>query len=121
MRWSHAALNCGDLDTTEKFYTTWFGARRVNEFDLGDLRIVFLRLGDAYLELFGQARPPAGRPPAVTAIRSPARSGTSPSRLTTSTASCAASRGRPRSPWALSISPPTSTAGAACGCATPTA
>ncbi len=63
MRWSHAALNCGDLDTTEKFYTTWFGARRVNEFDLGDLRIVFLRLGDAYLELFGQARPPAGEAP----------------------------------------------------------
>jgi glyoxylase I family protein len=57
MRWSHAALNCRDLDVTEDFYTTYFGFKRAHSFDLGDLRIVFLRLGDAYLELFGGKEP----------------------------------------------------------------
>lgn len=52
VHWSHAALNCAQLPATEGFYTRWFGFRRANEFDLGELRIVFLRLGDAYLELF---------------------------------------------------------------------
>jgi glyoxylase I family protein len=55
MRWSHAALNCRDLARTEAFYSRWFGFRRANYFDLGDTEIVFLRLGDAYLELFGGA------------------------------------------------------------------
>ncbi|HET9170528.1 MAG TPA: VOC family protein [Actinospica sp.] len=53
IRWSHAALNCRDLKTTEEFYLRHFGFERSNEFDLGDTRIVFLRLGEAYLELFG--------------------------------------------------------------------
>jgi glyoxylase I family protein len=52
IRWSHAALNCADLATTERFYTTWFGFRRTNDFTVGNTNIVFLRLGDAYLELF---------------------------------------------------------------------
>lgn len=52
MKWSHVALNCADLDRTERFYAKWFGFRRANAFDLGDSRIVFLRLGDVYLELF---------------------------------------------------------------------
>lgn len=55
MRWSHVALNCAKISVTEDFYTHWFGFRRAHEFDLGDTRIVFLRLGDAYLELFGPA------------------------------------------------------------------
>ncbi|MFL6122643.1 VOC family protein [Actinophytocola sp.] len=52
VRWSHVALNCGDLDTTEKFYTELFGFHRANEFTVGSMSIVFLRLGDARLELF---------------------------------------------------------------------
>lgn len=55
MKWSHTALNCRDLARTEDFYTRWFGFRRAHAFDLGDTQIVFLRLGDAYLELFGGA------------------------------------------------------------------
>ncbi|WP_433889483.1 VOC family protein [Streptomyces sp. CA-111067] len=52
MKWSHTALNCTDLARTEEFYTRWFGFRRVRAIDLGDTQIVFLKLGDAYLELF---------------------------------------------------------------------
>jgi glyoxylase I family protein len=55
MRWSHAALNARDIEETERFYTQWFGFERVNAFDVGEMRIVFLRLGDAYLELFSEA------------------------------------------------------------------
>ena len=55
VRWSHAALNCRDLKTTEEFYLRHFGFARSNEFDLGDTRIVFIRLGEVYLELFGTA------------------------------------------------------------------
>ncbi|MFI6108908.1 VOC family protein [Streptomyces sp. NPDC051310] len=51
LRWSHAALNCRDLDTTEEFYRRWFGMRRARSFDVAGARFVFLRLGDAYLEL----------------------------------------------------------------------
>jgi glyoxylase I family protein len=65
IRWSHAALNCRDLDRTEEFYTRWFGFRRANAFDLGSLRIVFLRLGDAYLELFGPDTPEENAPAAT--------------------------------------------------------
>jgi glyoxylase I family protein len=60
--WSHIALNCRDLAATEEFYTRWFGFRRSSDFDLGDTRIVFLRCGDAYLELFGQQPLPAALP-----------------------------------------------------------
>lgn len=62
IRWSHVALNCVDLAATEQFYTRWFGFRRANYFDLGEMEIVFLRLGDSYLELFGRrdSRPAAG-------------------------------------------------------------
>jgi glyoxylase I family protein len=58
-RWSHVALNCRDLDTTESFYRTWFGFRRARVVELGADRIVFLRNGDAYLELFGSTVEPA--------------------------------------------------------------
>ncbi|MFI5934562.1 VOC family protein [Actinoplanes sp. NPDC051494] len=53
MRWSHVALNCRDVTTTEKFYQEWFGFHRARSVALGDAEIVFLRRGDAYLELFG--------------------------------------------------------------------
>ncbi|MEU0600952.1 VOC family protein [Streptomyces sp. NPDC006393] len=52
LRWSHAGLNCRDLDATEAFYRTWFGFERARAVELGEDRIVFLRNGDAYLELF---------------------------------------------------------------------
>jgi glyoxylase I family protein len=53
MRWSHVALSCRDIAVTEEFYTRWFSFSRSAEFVLGEgNRIVFLRRGDAYLELF---------------------------------------------------------------------
>ncbi|MET9432449.1 MULTISPECIES: VOC family protein [unclassified Streptomyces] len=51
LRWSHAALNCRNLDVTEEFYRRWFGMTRARAFDVAGARFVFLRLGDAYLEL----------------------------------------------------------------------
>lgn len=65
-RWSHVALNTRDLERTERFYTRWFAFTRVADFDLDPGRILFLRAGDAYLELFGPATPqPAAGPPAA--------------------------------------------------------
>ncbi|MCG5219444.1 VOC family protein [Streptosporangium soli] len=52
MRWSHAALNCRDIDTTAEFYCRWLGFARAASFPVGDSKILFLRKGDAYLELF---------------------------------------------------------------------
>ncbi|MFF5015664.1 VOC family protein [Streptomyces sp. NPDC001165] len=59
MRWSHVGLNCQDQKTTEEFYTRWFGFTRARVVELGDSEIVFLRKGDAYLELFEAATGPA--------------------------------------------------------------
>lgn len=50
--WSHVALNCRDQRTTEEFYHKWFGFKRARVVPLGSEQIVFLRQGDAYLELF---------------------------------------------------------------------
>ncbi len=52
MRWAHVGLNCRDQRRTEDFYTHWFGFRRTRAVPLGDGEIVFLRNGDACLELF---------------------------------------------------------------------
>ncbi len=52
MRWSHVGLNCRDQKATEDFYTRWFGFSRARVVDLGNASIIFLRRGDAYLELF---------------------------------------------------------------------
>ncbi|MEU8693800.1 VOC family protein [Streptomyces sp. NPDC048665] len=52
MHWSHVGLNCRDQRRTEEFYTRWFGFRRARVVPVGDRQIVFLRRGDAYLELF---------------------------------------------------------------------
>jgi glyoxylase I family protein len=57
-RWSHVGLNCADQDATEEFYTRWFGFRRARVIEDGDVRVVFLRSGDVYLELFRSANPP---------------------------------------------------------------
>jgi glyoxylase I family protein len=60
MKWSHVALNCRDLDATEEFYRRWFGFERAHSFPAGDSRIVFLRRGDAFLELFRASDGPPG-------------------------------------------------------------
>lgn len=72
MRWSHVGLNCKDQKTTEEFYTRWFGFVRARVVDLGDSEIVFLRKGEAYLELF----PAAPGPATVAANDGPAEPGT---------------------------------------------
>ncbi|MEU8463238.1 VOC family protein [Streptomyces sp. NPDC029003] len=59
MVWSHVGLNCADQKTTEEFYTRHFGFARARVVDLGESRIVFLRKGDAYLELFAADVGPA--------------------------------------------------------------
>ena len=49
---SHVALACVDPPTTERFYTRHFGFRRARVIPLGNEQIVFLKLGETYLELF---------------------------------------------------------------------
>jgi glyoxylase I family protein len=60
LRWAHVGLNCRDLVQTENFYRTWFGFERARVVGEGADRIVFLRRGPAYLELFGSAAPLSG-------------------------------------------------------------
>ncbi|MDH6574766.1 VOC family protein [Kitasatospora sp. MAP5-34] len=60
-RWSHVGLNCRDQQATEEFYTRWFGFHRARTVPAGDGQIVFLRNGDAYLELFPTAGESADR------------------------------------------------------------
>ncbi|MFD0392272.1 VOC family protein [Streptomyces nogalater] len=90
-RWSHVGLNCADQDATEEFYTRWFGFRRARVIEDDDVRVVFLRSGDVYLELFRSANPRCS-PRATTDPTTPASPATSPSRSTTWTRS----GGRPR-------------------------
>lgn len=52
LKFSHIALNCRDMAAIESFYTKFFGFKRARLIDLGDDQIVFLKNGDAYLELF---------------------------------------------------------------------
>lgn len=52
MRFSHVALSCADPVATERFYSEHFGFQRARVIPLGDSNIVFLKLGDSYLELF---------------------------------------------------------------------
>ncbi len=49
---SHMGLACKDPVAIEKFYTQYFGFTRARVVPLGDSQIVFIRSGDAYLELF---------------------------------------------------------------------
>jgi glyoxylase I family protein len=58
MRWSHVGLNCLAPERTAEFYARWFGFRRARAVPVPDGEILFLRNGDAYLELF----PSAARP-----------------------------------------------------------
>lgn len=49
---AHVGLNCKDLDITESFYIKHFGFTKTRVIPLGEDRIVFLKSGDVYLELF---------------------------------------------------------------------
>ena len=49
---AHVALNCQNPAATEQFYSRHFGFRRARVVELPDAQIVFLKLGDMYLELF---------------------------------------------------------------------
>lgn len=61
----HVAISCSDLAASEAFYSKHFGFKRARAIPLGgDNQIVFLKSGDAYLELFNaEGQPPA--PPAA--------------------------------------------------------
>ncbi len=50
--YAHMGLNCRDIEATEAFYCKNFGFRRARAIPLADDRIVFLKSGGVYLELF---------------------------------------------------------------------
>lgn len=52
LSFGHVAMNCRDPIVAEKFYTQHFGFRRARVVPLGDQQIIFLKLGNTYLELF---------------------------------------------------------------------
>ena len=56
---THVGLTCADPTATERFYTRHFGFQRARELVSDGRRIVFLKAGDFYLELF----PAAGEAP----------------------------------------------------------
>jgi glyoxylase I family protein len=57
VRWAHAGLNCLDLYVTEQFYRRWFGFRRARTIRADGSTVLFLRNGEAYLELFESTAP----------------------------------------------------------------
>lgn len=61
VRWSHVGLNCRDQAATEDFYTRWFGFRRARVVEADGVRVIFLRGGDVYLELFATDAEPLFR------------------------------------------------------------
>ena len=63
VKYSHAGLSCRDLAATERFYTKHLGFRRARVVKVGDGQIVFLKNGEAYLELFAAEGPRAGAVP----------------------------------------------------------
>jgi glyoxylase I family protein len=71
MKWSHAALNCRDVERTAAFYCRWLGFAPAAGFPVGDSKILFLRRGDAYLELFqaGDGMPGGDGPTSAGTLR----------------------------------------------------
>ncbi|MEV7775716.1 VOC family protein [Kitasatospora sp. NPDC086791] len=65
MRWAHVGLNCRDQRVTEEFYTRWFGFHRARTVPVRGGEILFLRNGEAHLELFPAPDGPAA--PSATA------------------------------------------------------
>jgi glyoxylase I family protein len=64
--YSHTGLTCKDPLATERFYSRYFGFKRVRVVALGEgKQIVFLKNENTYLELFaGEGADPAGTPKA---------------------------------------------------------
>ena len=58
----HMAIACQDMAAIERFYSRYFGFTRGRVPPLGDTQIIFLKAGDAYLELF-QAKEASPLPP----------------------------------------------------------
>jgi glyoxylase I family protein len=54
----HMAIACADPIAIERFYSRHFGFKRARVIPVGDSQIVFIRSGDAYLELFQAKEPP---------------------------------------------------------------
>lgn len=52
LNFSHMAISAQDPIATEKFYTKYFGFVRARVVPLGDQQIVFIKLGEMYLEIF---------------------------------------------------------------------
>ncbi|MDP9313441.1 MAG: VOC family protein [Chloroflexota bacterium] len=52
LTFSHMAMASKDPLVTEQFYTRHFGFKRTRVIPLGDEQIVFIKLGDVYIELF---------------------------------------------------------------------
>jgi glyoxylase I family protein len=52
LSFAHVSINCRDPIASEAFYTRNFGFQRARVVPLGDRQIVFLKLGEVYLELF---------------------------------------------------------------------
>lgn len=61
--YSHIGVACKDPIATEKWYTKYFGFKRARVIPLGESQIVFIKLGDVYLELF-QSQGESPLPPA---------------------------------------------------------
>ncbi|GAA2318836.1 VOC family protein [Streptomyces kunmingensis] len=58
-RWAHVGLNCRDQAATEEFYRRWFGFERARVVEADGTRVVFLKSGPVYLELFPTDAEPA--------------------------------------------------------------
>ncbi|MBF2073087.1 MAG: VOC family protein [Synechococcales cyanobacterium C42_A2020_086] len=52
LSFAHVGINCRDPIVSEAFYTQHFGFQRARVVPLGNRQIVFLKLGEVYLELF---------------------------------------------------------------------
>ncbi len=60
----HIALNCRDNAASEEFYKKWFGFERAMKFDGPNGHpVIFIRLGDFYLELFKAGDGPNAKGP----------------------------------------------------------
>jgi glyoxylase I family protein len=63
LNFTHVGINCRDPIASEAFYTKHFGFQRARVVPLGDRQIVFLKLGEMYLELFkAEGEPPTASP-----------------------------------------------------------
>jgi glyoxylase I family protein len=60
---AHVALNCRDMAAAEQFYVRHFGFRRARVIEFGADRIVFLKSGNVYLELFKATEYSPAQPP----------------------------------------------------------